>query len=267
MEYISLGTTGEKIPKIGFGTARFRGGAGVLRRAVELEAGFIDTAESYNALGDEFGAAERLVADELENVDGDFFIATKVSPANLRFDDVIAHAEASLRRLQVGKIDLYQIHGPNPEIPIGESMRAMEELVARGVIRYIGVSNFSVDEMNSAQDALKTNPLVSNQVRYNLLDREAELDVLPFCQKNGVTLIAHTPFAMGRVLSPSAPAAIAGVAADSGKSPAQIALNWLTSHPGVVAIPKTDRHERVDELAKSVGWRLDREQIAALEAP
>ncbi len=160
----------------------------------------------------ELQTAERIVADELEGVEGDIFIATKVSPANLRFDDVVAHAEASRQRVRVKRIDLYQIHGPSSEIPIGESMRAMEELVTRGVIRYIGISNFSVDEMKSAQDALKSNPLVSNQVRYNLRDRAVESDVLPYCQKNGVTLIAHTPLAMGRILSPGGPQAIANIA-------------------------------------------------------
>ncbi len=266
MEYITIGTTGEMVPKIGLGTARFHGGAGVLRRAVELGAGFIDTAESYNASGDEYGAAERLVADELDGVRGDIFIATKVSPKNLRFNDLIEHAEASRRRLRVETIDLYQIHGPNSEIPIGESMRAMEELVARGVIRFIGVSNFSVEEMKSASDALISNPLVSNQVEYNLLERTVEIDVLPYCQKNGVTLIAHTPLAMGRLFSSGAPTAISSIAKQTGKTAAQVALNWLLCRPGVVAIPKTDRHERVAELAGSVGWQLNREQIAALEA-
>ncbi|MBM4436044.1 MAG: aldo/keto reductase [Actinobacteria bacterium] len=265
MEYLPLGPTAQRVPKIGFGTARFHGGAGVLRRAVELGAGFIDTAESYNAWGDEPGVAETLVAEELGGVTGEVVVATKISPENLRFDDVIRHALASRERLRVPSIDLYQVHAPNPAIPIAETMRALERLVDEGVIRRIGVSNFDVEDLQAAQDALRTQPLVANQVRYNLFDREVEARVLPYCQEHRITVSAHTPLALGRFTGRPGAGVLALVARETNRTAAQIMLNWLVGHAGVMAIPKTDRAERVDELVASVGWTLDPAQRAALD--
>ena len=214
MEYISLGATAEQIPKIGFGTWQYRGGAGVLKRAAELGAGFVDTAEAYGT--------EPIVGREIAAFRDDMFVATKVSASNLRYDDVIEHAEASLRRLQVSVIDLYQVHWPNPDIPIAETMRAMETLVAEGKVRFIGVSNFSPSQMREAQDSLKDNPLAANQVRYSLFAREIEDEVLPYCQENDITVIAYTPIARGVFDSPGE--ALREVAAEIGATPAQVML-------------------------------------------
>ncbi len=266
MEHAPLGSTDQMIPRIGFGTARYRGEPGVLARAIELGADLIDTAESYNAFGDEPGVAEGIVGRELRAAGASAFVATKVSSGNLRYDDVIAHAHASRERLGIDVIGLYQIHGPSPTIPIEETMRAMEQLVADGVIRYIGVSNFDVAQMEAARAALASEPLVANQVPYSALNRDIEAAVLPYCQANAITVIAYEPLALGAFESGPEAEVIGRVAAEAGKTPAQIMIRWLLDHEHVVAIPKTERPARVDELCGAAGWTLSPEHRASLDA-
>ncbi len=265
MEYAPLGPTDQIIPRIGFGTARYHGDPGVLARAIELGAHLIDTAESYNASGDEPGVAESNVGRELREAGAAALVATKVSAQNLRYDSVISHALASRERLGIEVIDLYQIHSPSGTIPITETMRAMEQLVADGVIRYIGVSNFSVQQMEDASDALESSPLVANQVPYSVLDRRIEADVLPYCQAHDITVIAFAPLALGRVAAGPDATVIRQVAEGAGKTPAQVAIRWLLDHDNVIAIPKTERPERVDELCGAAGWTLTAEQRQALD--
>jgi diketogulonate reductase-like aldo/keto reductase len=266
MDEVYLGPTQTTVPKIGLGTARYFGGRGVLVKGLAAGLRLIDTAESYNARGDEPGAAETLVGEELAGLWDEVFIASKVSPRNLAAADVPVHARASAKRLGVEVIDLYQIHGPNPSIPIGESIGALERLLDEGLIRHIGVSNFSADQLKAAQDAARRYPIVSNQIRYNLFDRGAAEDVLELCQETKVTVIAHTPLALADFDGHAGSAVLHEVSRSSGRTPAQVMLNWLVGQDGVIAIPKTDRPERVAELAGSVGWDLDAEQRRALDA-
>ena len=202
---------------------------------------------------------------ELAGLWNQTFIASKISPRNLAAADVPVHARASAQRLGVEVIDLYQIHGPNPSIPIAETIGALERLVDEGLIRFIGVSNFSADQLKAAQDAARRYPIVSNQIRYNLFDR-ADEDVLALCRETKVTVIAHTPLALGNLEGHSGSAALAEIGRETGRTPAQVMLNWLVGQEGVIAIPKTDRPERVAELAGSVGWELDSDQRRALDA-
>ena len=224
---------------------------------MELRAGFVDTAEIYET--------EAQVAGDMEGIRDRVFVATKISPANLRYDDVLQHAAASLERLRTDVIDLYQIHSPSSEIALSETMRAMNALVAEGRVRFVGVSNFSVDQMKEAQDALGDTPLVSNQVLYNLFARGIEADVLPYCQTHEITVVAYTPIARGEFDQRRA-AGLARIAAETGRTWAQLMLNWVVAHEGVMAIPKTDRVERVDEAVGAVGWSLTGAQRTALEA-
>ena len=142
----------------------------------------------------------------------------------------------------------------------------MRRLIADGVIRFVGVSNFEVQGLRDAQDALGDIPLVSNQVQYNLFHRAIETDVLPYCQEHSITIIAYEPLALGRIAEGPGRAALRQVAEATSRTPAQVMLNWLVRHAGVVAIPKTDRLERVDESAAAVGWSLTPAQWSALEA-
>jgi len=191
MERKQLGGIGIMVPEIGTGVWRYSGGVEPLRRAIELGAFLIDTAEMYGT--------ENVVGEAVKSIRERVFIATKVSGDHLRYDDVLRAAEASLHRLDTSYIDLYQIHWPNSYVPIQETMRAMEALVDRGLVRYIGVSNFSTSELRAAQAAMSKYPIVSDQVLYNLNRREIERDLLPYCLMSQVTIIAYTPLDDGRL--------------------------------------------------------------------
>ncbi len=264
MEYKELGRTGVMIPEIGLGTWKYRGGPKPLQRGIELGATFIDTAEMYRT-EDAVGEAVRGIRDRV-------FVATKVLGSHLRYDDVLRAAEKSLRLLDDEVIDLYQVHWSNRSVPIGETMRAMEDLVDRGMVRYIGVSNFSVNELREAQGVMRNYPVVSNQVLYNLKARRIERDLLPYCEENGTTVIAYTPLADGslagkpRLSIDRRLSALQEIAKEVDKTPAQVALNWCVSRPCVVAIPKTNSVERTQENCGASGWRLTAEQVARLNA-
>jgi diketogulonate reductase-like aldo/keto reductase len=180
-------------------------------------------------------------------------------------------ADESLRRLAVDYIDLYQIHWSNNSVPIAETMGAMEELVNAGKVRYIGVSNFSVAELREAQAAMTKHPIVSNQVLYNLNARLIEQDTLQYCQENGITIMAYTPLADGSLASSprfrqdQKSKVLDQVSAETGKTRSQVALNWCTSRPGVIAIPKSNRIDRTEENCGASGWRLSEEQVRLLD--
>ena len=267
MEYRELGATGVMIPEVGLGTWKYRGGPEPLRRGIELGANLIDTAEMYRT-EDAVGQAIRGLRDQV-------FIATKVLGSNLRYDQVLRAAESSLRLLYAnggkGVIDLYQIHWPSRSVPIAETMRAMETLADRGLVRYIGVSNFSVPELQEAQAAMSNHPIVCNQVLYNLKRREIERDLIPYCQNHRITIMAYTPLADGSLaIRPRRRPAqswetLETIARETAKTPAQVALNWCLSRPPVVVIPKTNSAARTEENCAASGWQLTPEQTARLE--
>jgi diketogulonate reductase-like aldo/keto reductase len=264
MERKQLGGTGIMVPEIGTGVWRYSGGVEPLRRAIELGAFLIDTAEMYGT--------ENVVGEAVKSIRERVFIATKVSGDHLRYDDVLRAAEASLHRLDTSYIDLYQIHWPNSYVPIQETMRAMEALVDRGLVRYIGVSNFSTSELRAAQAAMSKYPIVSDQVLYNLNRREIERDLLPYCLMSQVTIIAYTPLDDGHLATPSQfPSSprmrsLEMVATHVQKTPAQVALNWCTSRPNVITIPKSNSMSRVVENCLASAWRLSPAQIQFLDA-
>jgi diketogulonate reductase-like aldo/keto reductase len=234
-----------------------------LRRGVELGAFLIDTAEVYGTEG--------AVAQAVRDIRNRVFIATKVAGSHLGYDNVLRAAEGSLRQLDTDHIDLYQIHWPSAYVPIKETMRAMETLVDRGVIKYIGVSNFSVGQLRAAQGATSKYPIVANQVLYNLNSREIEYELLPYCQQHKVTIIAYTPLDDGRLASKSrfrrsqGMKALEKVASQVQKTLAQVALNWCTSRANVIAIPKSDSVTRTEENCLASGWRLSQAQIQQLD--
>src|SRR5215472_3280677 len=213
------------LPEIGLGTYLYRGTAELLRKGVELGATFIDTAELYEN--------EEVVGRAVKGIRDQVFIATKTH--HFKYDEVIQCAEASLRRLGIDTIDLYQLHWTNATVPIAETMAAMEELVQQGKVRFLGVSNFGVRDVLEAQAALKRNKLVSNQMRYSIIDRTVERQVLPFCQQHQLTLIAYSPLghSFRNVLEADPTAALERVARETGKTKAQVALNWCLAKPGV----------------------------------
>jgi diketogulonate reductase-like aldo/keto reductase len=219
-----------------------------LRRGIELGCNLIDTAEMYAD-----GKSEEVVAEAVRDVRKDVFIASKVSPGNLHRDNLMEACMRSLKRLRTSYIDLYQVHWPNPKVPIRETMAAMEELVRDGRIRYIGVSNFNVEQTNEARDVLSKSELVSNQVEYSLRSRAVEDDILPYCRREKLTLIAYTPLARGNVPEAIIPRAICE---KYGMTPIQVMLNWVTRSECVVAIPKSADIRHVEENASSVSARF-----------
>ena len=262
MEFKELGATGVKAPEIGLGTWDYHGGDAPIRKAVELGASLIDTAEIYGT--------EEAVGAAIKGVREKVFLATKVSGRNLRYEQVLSAAEGSLRRLGTDTIDLYQIHWPDPAVPIAETMGAMEKLVDDGKVRFIGVSNFYVNNLAEAAAAMTRHKIVANQVKYSLLQRGIEEDTLGFCQKNRITVIAYSPLARGQLAATRliknrrALAVLQQIAAETGKTMAQVALNWCIAKPEVIAIPKTDKVERIVEMCGASGWRLSPPQTAAL---
>jgi diketogulonate reductase-like aldo/keto reductase len=264
MEKRVLGRTREKIPVIGMGTwkigdAQNEGRAleiQAIRKGIELGMTMIDTAEMYG-----YGNAEKLVGQAIKGMRDEVFIATKVSPEHFGYEDVLTACESSIRRLGVKHIDLYQLHWPNHQIPIVETMKAMEELVSRGKIRYIGISNFSVAQTLNARDALPRSEVVSNQVRYSLTHRSIEAELLPFCEKEKLTVIAYSPLDTGKLPTSKIPQALL---AKYGLTPAQLMLNWVTYRDAVVAIPKASSVEHVEKNAMSVRTRISGDDYRAL---
>jgi len=273
LELKQLGKTDAEVPVLGLGTwgmggfsSRLTGGEGqavqALRIGLELGMGFIDTAEMYAS-----GHSEEIVAAAIKENRESVFVATKVSPEHLRYDDVLRSCEASLRRLKTNYIDLYQIHWPNSRIPIQQTMKAMEQLHAEGKIRHIGVSNFSVKQTKEAQEALSKAKVVSNQVEYSLLERSIERDLLPWARKERVTIIAYSPLARGQIPEGgrgNAWKTMDELAAKYAKTRAQIALNWLITQDPVVAIPKAVSADHVKENARASGWNLSKQDFESL---
>jgi diketogulonate reductase-like aldo/keto reductase len=278
LERKSLGKTGESVAAIGLGTWNMGGRESpdyrdderlieAIRYAVELGMNHIDTAEMYAA-----GHAEGLVGEAVKQFSRDeVFIATKVWPSNLRYEDVIRSCRKSLERLQLKYVDLYMVHWPNPRIPLQETMKAMEKLVKDGLVRYIGVSNFDVELLEEAMNALKREEIVANQVEYSLEAREVERELIPFCERNGITVTAYTPLGKGRIPAEAASNTprgkiLAEMAQRYGKTPVQIALNWVIWRPNVITIPKAARKEHLEENAGAAGWRLTEEDYKRLSA-
>jgi diketogulonate reductase-like aldo/keto reductase len=259
MQCKELGQTGVRLPEVGLGTWGYHGGVEPLRTGLEMGALFIDTAESYGT--------ETVVAEAIRTARDRVFLATKVSPHHFRHDDVVKAADNSLRQLRTDRIDLYQLHEPNHRIPVEETLGAMEELVDAGKVRFIGVSNFTVAELQQAQRAMRKHKIVSNQVRYNLVDRTIEKDLLAYCDANGITVIAHTPLARGlsHIMDHDPRRVVEEISEALGRTPAQIALNWCLRHRAVVVIPKGNSTEHIVENCGASDWRLAPEYIHRLD--
>jgi len=278
MEYRRFGWTGVKVSDIGMGTyydplyiamsLLFRHQRGrdrkiaALKKGLELGITLIDTAEAYQT--------EDIVAEAIKGRNReDLFIATKLFWNHHKYKDVLKAADNSLKRLMCFYIDLYQIHQPDSRVPIEETMKAMEKLVEDGKVRYLGVSNFSLEQMRKAEEALSNNKLASNQVEYNLIAGKIEKDLLPYCEKKGIAILPYRPIAHGALANPNRKLKIVMDEISKkhgGKTPTQIALNWLITKSKVTfPIPRASRPERTIENVGSVGWNLDTEDMKKLE--
>ena len=226
-----------------------------MRAALEAGVRHIDTAEMY---GD--GHAEELVCEAIKGFDRSrLFIASKALGHHLRRGDLIAAAEGSLRRLATDYLDLYMVHHPNDDIPIAETMAGMDELVRRGLIRYVGVSNFSAERLAAAQ-AVSPHKIVADQVHYSLRVRAPErMGLLTYCQQNDVMLVAWQPIELG-----ARGDLLNSIAASYDVTPAQAALNWLLSQQNVCAISRTRQMEHLQENLGALGWKMQPSDIELL---
>ncbi|MCC6029722.1 MAG: aldo/keto reductase [Candidatus Korarchaeum sp.] len=253
-----LGRTGERVAAIGIGTWGIRdkeSARKALRRAIELGLNQIDTAEMYSTEGLVGEVVREFGRDEV-------FVTTKLLPKHFKSEDsVIKAARESLRRLGLDKADLILIHWPNEGVSIKEQIRYLERVAEVGICRHIGVSNFDVRELEEAISSTRRFEIVVNQVKYSPIDRRVEKDLLPFCIEHGITIQAYTPLEGGNVTKSKI---LRDLAVKYGKTPVQIALNYLISHERVTAIPKTERVERVEEFRGALGWRLEVEDLLAI---
>lgn len=235
----------------------------VLARAVELGVTLIDTADAYGP-----GVNERLIADALHPYPEGLVIATKGGltrprreawTANGRPEHLRAACDASLRRLRLERIDLYQLHAPDPHVPFAESVGALADLRAAGKIRHVGLSNVGVEQLRRARRIV---PIVSVQNRYNLSDRSSE-DVLAECEKDGIAFLPWYPLAAGGHARDGR--ALAEVARRHGATTAQVAIAWLLARSPVMApIPGTASLAHLEENVAAARLTLSAEDLGAL---
>jgi len=277
MDYKTL-TDNFQIPVLGLGTWGIGGfmetdylkdkeAVQAIKDAIELGYSHIDTAELYGA-----GHTEELIDNAIKNIDrSKLIITSKVFKTNLKYDDVIASCRKSLERLQIDFIDIYLIHAPNPEIPLEETMRALDYLVEQGMVKFIGVSNFSVKQMQEGQKYSK-NKIVVNQIPYNLATRNKchisgcvnmESEIIPYCQENGIIVMAYRPLERGFLLRPNS--LLDSLSRKYGKTKAQIAINWLISKKNIITIPKSTSIDHLKENLGAIGWNLSPEDIKLLD--
>lgn len=261
-DYKEVGRTGERISALGVGTWDIRdprSAVEALTYAIQLGLNHIDTAEMYLD-----GKAERLVGEVVgvagrENV----FITTKILPKNFRDEYTCKKAaEGCLRRLNVNYVDLILIHWLENYLSIDRVVNLLEGLVDEGYARYMGVSNFNINDLKRAVESARRHEIVVNQVKYNVYSRGAELELLPYMIKGGITLQAHTPLGRGAVAQDQN---LRSIGERYGKTAVQVALNYLISHRRVVAIPKSERKERILEFKGAMGWRLSQEDIIRIK--
>jgi len=230
-----------------------------IKEAVKMGVTHIDTAEMYAG-----GHAEEMVGEAIKGFERKkLFLVSKVSPSNLTYEGILKSAKRSLEHLNTDYLDLYLIHMPNPSIPIKESMKAMDHLLEQGMIRNIGLSNFSVERFEQAQSHTK-NKIVANQLHYNLIFREAEAKgLVEYCRDNDVMLIAWRPVQKG-LLTGSDIDILNEMARKYEKTAAQIAINWLVSQPNVVTLSKTSNPQHLRENLGAIGWNMDNKDIEKL---
>jgi aryl-alcohol dehydrogenase-like predicted oxidoreductase len=206
---------------------------------------FIDTAESYAD-----GRSETLIGRAVRGRRDDVFLASKVSPGHLRSADLIRACRESLARLGTDRLDLYQVHWPNPAIPLDETLEALVRLCREGQVLRLGLSNFTLSETRQVQAGLRGVPLFSLQAEYNLFERSPEMDLIPYCRENGLLFIAYSPLDQGRMAGQAPMREYLGdLARACGATPAQLALNFLASRGPVLPVPKNVNTRHIQENA------------------
>lgn len=257
-----------ELPVIGQGTwymgenpAQRADEVAALQSGLECGLQLIDTAEMYAD-----GGAEEVVGQALLGRRDRALLVSKVYPWNAGEVDAIAACERSLRRLQTDYLDLYLLHWRG-NIPLEETLRAMERLQQQGKIRHWGVSNFDTDDMAELWDEEKGEACATNQVLYHLASRGIEFDLLPACQQRGVPIMAYCPLAQAGRLRDSlfTDTQLSQIAQQKGISVAQLLLTWVIRQPGVIAIPKASSVAHVQENAAALEVELTDEDLQLID--
>lgn len=256
-------SSGEHIPMLGQGTWHMAENPlnrtneiNALRLGIDLGMSLIDTAEMYAD-----GGAERLVGEAIKGRRAEVFLVSKVLPQNATRHGTVAACNRSLARLGVHEIDLYLLHWRGL-IPLEETIDAFETLIGEGKIRYWGVSNFDVGDMQELVDLPDGANVAADQVLYNLERRGIEFDLLPWCQRSGVPVMAYSPIEQGRVLRH---VTLKTIAAWLDATPAQVALAWVLRQDGICAIPQSGKPEHVRENRGALDVRLTPQDLADLD--
>ncbi|MDQ2872908.1 MAG: aldo/keto reductase [Candidatus Eremiobacteraeota bacterium] len=264
-----FGKDGPPVPAIGQGTwdipesgPRLDEAKRAIRRGIELGMVHLDTAEMYGS-----GRVEELLGEAIAGIAREkLFIGSKVLPGNADYKGTIAACDRSLARMRLEYLDLYMLHWPSSE-PLEETMRALEALVKAGKTRYVGVSNFDVDELAQARSYLRTEKLACNQILYHLKERSIEFRLQPYCEREGIAIVAYTPFGRGRFPREGAGAngVLGKIAAKHHGTPRQVILNFLIRQSNVFTIPKASSVAHVEENAAADAFTLDDSDVAAID--
>ncbi len=254
-----------KVPLIGQGTWNIEQddreeAITALTLGIDLGMVLIDTAEMYGS-----GKSEEIVGEAITGRRADVFLVSKVLPSNASYDGTLKACERSLQRLKTDCLDLYLLHWPGSH-PIRETMRAFEELVKRGMTRFIGVSNFDVPELKAAQSALKNERLACNQVLYHLKDRGIERKLIPYCREHEIAVMGYSPFGHSDLPKPDTAEgqALSRIAAAEDRTVRQVVLRFLC-RDGVYVIPKSGNPGHVRENGEALDWALSDEEIAEID--
>lgn len=229
-----------------------------LRAAIELGYSHIDTAEMYGG-----GHTEELVGRVIRDFPRqDLFIASKVWQITSSPGDTQRALEGSLKRLGIDFIDLYLVHRPNHDVPLQACFQALNRAVQDGKVRYLGVSNFNLSQLKTAASYSET-PLLTNQVPYNLHNRRyVQNGVLQYCQANGMLLTAYSPIDRGHLVNDPK---VKEIAAKYNTAPAQVALAWLVSQQGVIALPMSTRRQHLEQNLSALALQFSPQDQQALD--
>lgn len=246
-----------QIPSLGFGTFQLEQDtvADMVRAALAEGFRHIDTAQAYDN--------ETQVGEGLRRADvrrDDVFLTTKILPEHFAPEAFIAAAEASLERLGTDYVDLLLLHWPSKDVPIADTIGALNDLIAAGKVRHGGVSNFTMDMVNQAQDALNT-PLAANQIELHPLIDQTRM--IAHLASKGVAVEAYCPLAQGKVMGN---AVLREIGAAHDASPAQIAMAWILKRPMSIALPRTSNPGRLADNLRAAEIVLSAEEIARIDA-
>jgi aryl-alcohol dehydrogenase-like predicted oxidoreductase len=299
MEYVSIGNSGREVTKIGLGTWQFSSGWGygkeynkedairIIHKALDMNINLIDTAEAYG-----WGESERVIGEAIKGYDREeIIITTKFLPTAVRSSAINRALKKSLKRLQTPYIDIYLIHWPNP-LQEGGFLKNMEKMVDEGLIRYIGVSNYSQDRLQKAQGKMQNYRIQVDQVNYSMVRNNAETKLLPYAQEEQILIMAYSPLAQGWLtgkysVETGSPKGVRRrnrifrkrnmkrgsnllntlkeIAEEHQVSVSQVALNWIIRNPVVVAIPGAKSIDQVQSNVAAINFELSGQDVERIK--